>query len=77
MATKYPSLPQVEQASHLQICAWYLKLPSPGQEAYDEHRPEPYFNAQVAEQKPVLDAIIKRFNDGGGMTPEISKALGR
>lgn len=56
----YPNLKQVESASQELLCRWYRFLPSP----------------TVPEQGEILSRIIKRWNDGGGFTAELSKRVG-
>jgi hypothetical protein len=56
----YPLTKEVETASHTQICTWHRFLPSP----------------ETPAQVFILDAIFKKFVDGGMMTPSISKEIG-
>jgi len=51
---------EVDEASYAQICAWFRFLPSP----------------ETQDQMAILDYILCRFEELGGMTPEISKKLG-
>lgn len=57
---QYPTLEQVEAASHLQICKWMRFLEVSG---------DPY------EQKVII-RLCDRLDDLGGFTPEISKQIG-
>ncbi|MDP1675686.1 MAG: hypothetical protein Q8L88_02380 [Bacteroidota bacterium] len=57
---KYPTLEQVAVADRLQTCRWYRFLSSPTN----------------GEEENILNAVIVRFNQFGGMTPEISKQIG-
>ena len=69
---KYPTLEEVAEASHEQVCRWWRFLDSPGQgyiglEEFDTH---------VAADAEIMDAIFKRLTYFGGFTPEISKLIG-
>lgn len=57
---KYPTLKEVNQASHLQICKWYRNLPL----------------SSNKEEEVIIDEICNRFDELGGFTPEISKQIG-
>lgn len=57
---QYPTLDQVNQASHLQICKWMRFLEVTG-------NPD--------EQKVVL-RLCERLDEFGGFTPEISRQIG-
>lgn len=52
-AMQYPTPEQVENASRVQICRWYRFLKSP----------------ETPEQIDIMDDIVERFNELGGMTP--------
>jgi hypothetical protein len=56
----FPTLEQVETASHEQLARWYRFLPS----------------GNTPEQKKIMDKIAKRFKTLGGMTPQMSKRIG-
>ena len=56
----FPTIEAVEAASREQLARWYRFLPSSG---------------TVAQQK-IMDRIVERFNELGGMTPEISRKIG-
>jgi len=60
MYKKYPTIDEVNQASRLEICAWYRFLPSP----------------KSKEEIQIIDRVCIRFSELGGFTPEISKAIG-
>lgn len=57
---EYPTEKEIQDATQLQLCGWYRSLPSPA----------------TPEETGLMDAIIRRWRDGGRFTPEISKALG-
>lgn len=73
LTLKYPTIEQVETASHMQLANWYRHLPSPGMCAVD--RPEDFYDI-LEKEAAVMDFICERFKVLGGMTPEISKAIG-
>lgn len=60
MRDQFPIEADVAKADRITICRWYRFLPSP----------------RDPEEVVVMDLILKRFGDLGGMTPEISKAIG-
>ena len=60
IGTAYPSLPEIEAAGVLLLARWYRFLPSP------------MTNAETA----AISRLMARFRDLGGMTPELSKAIG-
>lgn len=66
---KYPTLAEVEAADHEQICRWWRFLPSPG------FRPK-YAVQETVMELQVMDRIVIRFKQLGGMTPELSKRIG-
>lgn len=57
---KYPTRDEVRTADRFQICKWYRFLPAPANE----------------EEGEVINYICLRFTCLGGMTPQISKAIG-
>ena len=56
----FPTLPAVDEATHLQLAVWYRFLRTPA----DDY------------ERRVLNHILYRFEMLGGWTPEISKAVG-
>ena len=56
----FPTMEQVEKASHEQLARWYRFLPS----------------GDTAEQKKIMDRMAERFKKMGGMTTEMSKRIG-
>jgi hypothetical protein len=70
---KYPTLEQVNQATHYRICFWYRFLPSPGSSATNRSREE--FEKLMAEEVIVMNAICDKLKEFGGFTPQISKML--
>ena len=56
----YPTHTQVErEESFTQICRWYRYLPTAG----------------TPQQVEVMLYIMDRYNENGGITPEISKLI--
>lgn len=68
----YPDLVAVETADKFQLARWMRFLPSPGEAAVGTAE----FDTAFAQEAKVLEAIIARFAQSGGWTPEISKAVG-
>lgn len=56
----FPTMAQVEHASREQLARWYRFLPS----------------GDTDEQQQIMQAIVRRFQKMGGMTPELSKKIG-
>ena len=71
---KYPTIEQVEAADRTQLARWYRFLPSPATRAIG--KPMKEFDKVLAEEKEILDRIIVRFDEVGGMNPQISKQIG-
>ena len=69
---KYPSMKQVETASHEQLARWYRFLPSPGASASGTDDFEDVLDHEAAIQ----ERIIERFGCFGGMNPQLSKKIG-
>jgi hypothetical protein len=57
----FPTMEQVEKASHEQLARWYRFLPS----------------GDTPEQKKIMDRLTTRFKEKGGMTPALSDKIGR
>ena len=68
----YPTLEQVEQAGHEQICRWWRFLGRPGRSAVG-HKD---FEKVLEREAKVMDRIAERLKSFGGFTPEISKRIG-
>ena len=71
---RYPTMEEVEKADRLQLDRWYRFLRSPGACAIGQG--SELFERTMNEQKEILDRIMVRFNELGGMNPEISKCIG-
>jgi len=72
MTLEYPTPPQVEKADVIQLARWTRFLPSPGANSIGTHE----FTRDLGIEMATLDLIMGRFNELGGMTPEISKQIG-
>lgn len=57
---QYPTLDQVEKADRLTICKWWRYLPT----------------ATSDQQRTILRRVCDRFEELGGFTATISKAIG-
>lgn len=68
----YPSLNRVETASPVTLGWWYRFLPSPGLNYVGSSNFSRMYRYEIA----ILERIIDRLNDAGGMTPTISQAIG-
>ncbi|MCK4815453.1 hypothetical protein KA005_06765 [bacterium] len=71
---RYPTIDQVEKADRLQLARWSRFLKSPGHCAIGQDRE--LFERTMCSQKGILDRIIVRFAELGGMNPTISKCIG-
>lgn len=56
----YPTLTEVEAADRLQICKWMRFLEASGD----------------PEEQKIIIRLIERYEELGGITPEISKQIG-
>jgi hypothetical protein len=56
----FPTMEQVEKATHEQLARWYRFLPS----------------GDTREQQKIQDRIGERFKQLGGMNPALSKKIG-
>jgi hypothetical protein len=70
----YPTINEVNGASHEQICRWYRFLPSPGMAAINMTRE--VFEKCLAKDVVIMNRITERLEEFGGFTPEISKRIG-
>lgn len=68
----YPKMDEVETADITQLCRWIRFLPSPGRSAVGKDN----FNKVFEKETKILQRVIERQADLGGMTPEISKKIG-
>lgn len=69
----YPTREEVEKASRITLARWVRFLHSPGDR--DIGRKE-IFEQVLTEEKIILDRILERFEEMGGMEPRISKLIG-
>jgi DNA-directed RNA polymerase subunit RPC12/RpoP len=71
----YPDAGEVERATPEQLAKWHRFLPSPGEVAVPlDDRDE--FERVLRWEAAILDRIEARFKEVGGMTPQLSKAIG-
>jgi len=70
--TMYPTMDEVEMASHIQLCKWNKFLVSPGEGAVGTSQ----FNEVLLKEAKIIDRIMERLDGMGGFTPEISKMIG-
>lgn len=56
----YPSLDEIQSASHYQLAKWARNLPSP----------------RNVDEKALLDLLLERFRSLGGWDPDLSKKVG-
>ncbi len=68
----YPTMEQVDAAGHRQLCIWMRFLQGPEVSTLEDHDVEKIQDSQVE----ILDRIIVRYHDLGGMTTAISKEIG-
>jgi hypothetical protein len=69
---QYPTAEEVESADRVQLARWSRYLSSPGSGAIGT----PEFTDTLEKESKVLDRILERFENLGGMTPGISKEIG-
>ena len=65
---QYPTTEEVESADRVQLARWSRYLSSPGAGAIGT----PQFTDTLGKESKILDRILERFDEQGGMTPEIS-----
>lgn len=68
----YPTMEEVEHAGRYTLARWNRFLPSPGQAAIGKSN----FDEICGVEAKIMNRILERFREAGGMTPEISKSLG-
>ena len=56
----FPTIEEVEKADQEQLARWYRFLPS----------------GETAADQKIMKRIAERFENMGGMTPELSKKIG-
>lgn len=71
---RYPIKEQVDNADRVQLLRWTRYLPSPG-EAYLDGDKDVFYK-KMKEEADIMDHILQRQKDTGGITPEISKIVG-
>ncbi len=68
----YPTLEQVEQANHAELARWTRFLLGPGSSAIGQDN----FHEVLKHEGEILDRILDRLGDLGGMNSTISKEIG-
>ncbi len=68
----YPTIEEVNAATHYQICKWWRFLGGPGLNSIGK----PNFQEVLEREAAVMNRIGERLKEFGGFTPEISKSLG-
>lgn len=71
---KYPTIEEVENASHEQICRWWRFLPSPRHLAVNKSND--VFNEILLDEFKIQSLIGEKLKNYGGFTPELSKKIG-
>lgn len=69
---KYPTKEEVEKASHMELGRWKRFLESPGMSATGTVQ----FKRTLNIERAIMDRICVRFEQFGGWTPQLSKAIG-
>ena len=70
----YPTMEEVEKADKLQLGIWWRFLPSPGTSGLN--LPMSEFKKVMVKEADIQKRIMERFNEKGGWTTRISKAVG-
>jgi len=71
---RYPTFEEVEEADRVTLCRWHRFLPSPGAGAVNLDVKS--FRAAIERETLINNRIHERYLKAGGMSPEISKAIG-
>jgi hypothetical protein len=69
---KYPTMEQVDAATHEQLGRWSRFLCSPGLDAAGTD----HFKQTMASERAVMERILERFQAFGGWNPTLSKQVG-
>lgn len=68
----FPTLEEVESAHRLDLGRWFRFLPSPGMDWINDED----FKKKSEVEQAVMQRIIERFDDLGGMDTALSKEIG-
>lgn len=71
----YPTPERVEAADAVQLLRWHRFLPPSGLSAVDTQG-DAEFDAAVEREEAIIRRIEERLSAFGGITPEISQAVG-
>lgn len=63
---------EVEAATRYQLGTWFRFLPSAG----SRWAGQPDFKEMYLQEKTIMNRIIERFDEAGGMDSGLSKAIG-
>jgi len=74
MKMNYPTIEEVQKADRTTLARWYRFLPSPGWCAIREDNE--VFERVMEKEQEIQKLIVKRFDEMGGFTSEISKHIG-
>lgn len=68
---KYPTLEEINYSDRITIARWYRYLPFPG----TDHIGKKNFIEMRTHEIILMNRINERFEELGGMTPELSKII--
>lgn len=71
----YPSLEEVERADKVTLAKWFRFLPAPGTSVHRK-RSTREFEEVWRNEMYILNRILERFEQEGGMTPDLSRIIG-
>jgi hypothetical protein len=71
----YPSMEQVRNASHEQICEWVFFLPMPYMQKIGRGKTKKFVEAPMVHAREIMKTIWERYGVMGRMTPEIRDKL--
>jgi hypothetical protein len=70
--SSYPSMAEVEKAELWDLVYWNRYLPGPGSAAMGTSR----FEQELDKEARIIRRIVDRIKELGGITPEVSRAVG-
>lgn len=72
----YPTLEEVESANIEQLSLWSRFLSSPGFTSIRNEDPGWIFQVEMHKEAKILERILGRIKEMGGMNPKLSKKIG-
>lgn len=72
----YPTLEEVESANMEQLASWSRFLNSPGFASAQNGDPGWIFQVEMHKEAKILERILGRIKEAGGMNPRLSKKVG-